>query len=288
MIYWLSPSVQQTILDHRLGSVLAENSSGNQAVRIIEIATESKVTLNPSLVSRAADRAINSNNYADWRSLSPILAPHLQRAIDANLDVALHDTSLQASQSLADVETKTAGLRNLKAQLPPEDVTKTAALLERVVDLHPEAASAWQAAAQMISYRSDLRGQPPALPSCFATQGAGGWRVANMVMSYHDCELDLNDIKLFDAIVPKIWQPGNVEYENAARIVPTIQLTNGIVTYSGGQMIRMQRLFFQNCFFDLRFPQKIPPPPGRALTQQLLVADLSNVSLNLPVAEAGM
>jgi hypothetical protein len=282
-LYWLSPRIQKKFFDRRLDSVLsAKASSDSQAARIIEMASESKVKLNPSLVYAAAERAVNSGNYKNWEPISSILAPHIQQAIDEKLEVAVQDPTQEASLSFADVDMKTASLIKLGAQLPPDKVDKTSILLERAVSLHPDSDPGWQAAGRMISYRSYLRGNSPELPSCITTQGGGGWHFSSPVVNYHDCTLNLNDITSFDAVTPRLWQPGNVEYDHAYRIIPTVVLTNGIVTYSGGEMIRMQRLIFVNCRFDLNYPEAVPPPAGRALTQQLLVADLNQVSISLP------
>ena len=225
---------------------------------------------------------------ASLRLLTSTVAPQLLQAVDDNLRAVLSETPIQptqTSQALAKIETDTASLRKLKAPLPAQQINQTTALLEKVVNQYPDNPSAWGAAAQMVSYRSDLRSEPAERPDCFKTQGAGGWHASDMVMRYHDCTLNLDDVGLFDTIAPRMWQDQANGQRVTARILADVLVTNGTVVYSGAKMIAIQRLSCRDCSFSLRSPETTPPPPGRALSQQLLTADLSNVSLSLPNAE---
>jgi hypothetical protein len=219
--------------------------------------------------------------------LTATVAPQLQQAIDDSLKAVLSQVPIQpaqASQALATVETNTANLRKLKAELPAQQISRTAAVLEKAVVQYSDIPSAWGAAAQMVSYRSDLRVVPIEQPDCYRTQGLGDWHFYSPIMKYHDCTLNLDDVAEFNAVAPHIRQGPQNAPTATGQVIPTISLANGIVTYSGGEMIAIEKLLCQNCSFNLRSPEKIPPPPGRALSQQLLIADLNNVSLGLPKA----
>ena len=220
------------------------------------------------------------------RLLTATVAPRLQQAIDDSLKAALNDSTMQpeqASRVLAKVETDTANLRKLKATLPPQQVNQTSATLEKVVNQHPDTVSAWGAAAEMVSYRSELRGVPLERPDCFRTQEPEKPTIAGP-MIYHDCTLNLDDIAGLKAVAPWLYQyagPGGT-LTAYGQVEPVIVLQNGTVKYSGGPMISIERLICENCSFMLRSPETIPPAPGRALATQLLIADLDNVALNLP------
>lgn len=220
---------------------------------------------------------------ASLRLLTETVAPQLLQAVDENLRAVMSEPAtqpLQASQALAKVENDTAGLRNLKAKLPAQEVSQSAALLEEVVSLHPDSPNAWRAAAQMVSYRSDLLITPTERPDCYKTQGPGAWDGAVLVR-YHDCTLDISNVAEFFAIEPRVLLQGQ-KFSNGVRYLVTVELVNGTVSYSGGQMIQIAKLICQNCSFDLRSPTNIPPPAGRALSQHLLIADLKDVTVTLP------
>ncbi len=219
---------------------------------------------------------------ASLRLLTATVAPQLQKAIDDSLMSALKADTPQALQSLAKVETETVNLRKLGAKLPPKDIDQSASLLAQAVALHPNSSYGWAAAAQMVSYRSDLRLKPTERPDCYLTQAGGDWHLSSPVMKYHDCTLNLDDIIRFNALAPTISQGPASAPTATGRILPTIFLQNGTVAYSGKKMIAFERLICQNCSFNLLSPEEIPPPSGRALSEQLLVADLAKVSLSLP------
>lgn len=217
------------------------------------------------------------------RLLTATVAPQLLKAVDENLMAVLNEPATQpllASQALAKIENDTASLRKLKANLPAQEVSKTSALLEKAVDLHSDNTDAWRAAAQMVSYRSELRIAPTNRPDCYKAQGPGKWDGAKLVR-YHDCTLDISNVAEFFAVEPRIIPKGKT-FSEGTRYLITVELVNGTVSYSGGQMIQIERLLCQNCSFDLQSPDAVPPPAGRALSQQLLVADLHDVSLTLP------
>lgn len=219
------------------------------------------------------------------RLLTATVAPQLQKAIDDSLVSALTDTPIQASQTLAKVASDTANLRQLKAPLPTQQISRTSALLERVVNQYPEDASAWGAAAQMVSYRSELQGEVVERPDCFKSQADGQPGRTMVERIYNDCTLNLDDAATFNILAPKLYQDHPDGTRSVGQISLTLVLTNGTVTYSGGPIIAIERLLCRNCSFKLRTPETVPPLPGRALSQQLLTANLSDVSVTLPKAE---
>ena len=221
--------------------------------------------------------------------LTATVAPQLQKAIDDSLVSVLSSQTLpsKANDVLAQVASDTRSLRSLEAKLPSNKVAQTSSTLEKALRSYPDSLPGWDAAAEMVSYRSGLREPMRQLPDCYATEGGGGAHLADLVMRYHDCNLNLNDVAGFNAVATKIYQPGpDGKIKAWGQVSETILLTNGNVSYSGGQLIGIQRLSLQNCTFDLLGPSSLPPTRGRALTNQLLLADLSNVTLILPKTEA--
>jgi hypothetical protein len=59
-----------------------------------------------------------------------------------------------------------------------------------------------------------------------------------------------------------------------------IVLTDGVVIYDGGPLLPVNRVLFNDCKFDVNFPN-VPPPPMRKIGNELLRADLSHIQVDV-------
>jgi hypothetical protein len=286
----LMPSAVAPLINKRLEKLLAsESPSPSELTQALRIATELGIQVREPQLSDAASRIEEAGYSKDWIAISPIMAPRLQNSIKSTLGSLASESSNNQQimhKSFSEIAAKAADLRELDSNIQPNEVDSNAALLSEVVSLHQEDGAAWQAAAQMISLRSELQGKESALPNCFETQGRGGWNLTTNLMKYHDCTLDLNDITRFRPFTHFVMRDINGVQTSEGNIKPEIYLANGVIKYGGGQIIPVNHLYLQNCRFDIETPAVIPPAPGRALTKQLLTADLNDVSIELPTSDS--
>lgn len=218
------------------------------------------------------------------RLLTATVAPQLQKAIDDSLQSSLTATPQKAAQTFAAVQSRTSSLRQLKVHQPEQELAQTSLILKNAVDAHPDVPAAWAASAEWISYRS---GQTiPQLPNCFSSKDLQNKEESTMIdLVFHDCTLDLGDNAGFLEIVPKLYQRRESDQHVIRTIIPpNLVLRNGVVHYAGGQIIPFGELHFENCHFDFTPGERVPPLPGRILSQQLLIADLKDVNVSIPRA----
>ncbi len=174
---------------------------------------------------------------------------------------------------------------------PPKlaNLTKLSSAVKQVAIKSPEIPEVWQAAFQLVSYRSEST-LPLArihLPNCaddltslqLLSMSPPKAPDSKFTVSLSSCALNLDDDGSFaQTALGKFFEearkrnPGN---EN------TIHLFAGTITYSGGKLLPVDRIDFENCLFDFKPPQMLPPDSGKLIADQLLTADLRKGSIDL-------
>ena len=171
-------------------------------------------------------------------------------------------------------------------------INSLSSAVQLVAKENPQVPEVWQAAFQLVSFRSEsLKSSLPSkLVDCTTDPGVlieiNNTLDASMPISghyfadLHDCILKLDDDGTFwNSPLYQFFQEAQKRRPGNGNL---IRLTRGIITYSGGNMIPITQLKFLDCVFDFNSPKDIPPNPGRSLASQLLVANIENGSIKLP------
>ncbi|HEY4358255.1 MAG TPA: hypothetical protein VGN16_21090 [Acidobacteriaceae bacterium] len=213
------------------------------------------------------------------------------------------DAALAASLSVFSGEIQ----KNRVEKKPPkpENIVKLADALDDVLVKHSDIPTAWQAGAELVSYRSEsLVKLPETLPDCSDTlppDGAGNidklevegtesyvpgftnapadtpWRTH---VELGHCQLNLDDDGHFNStrlgkylLLVKQHHPNMVMFD--------IWINDARIVYSGGKMIPFTSIAYVNCQFILKPLPETPNKNGQGFTRQLLAADpqKGNVSL---------
>jgi hypothetical protein len=208
--------------------------------------------------------------------------------------VAQLEKPASTEQLRANLSTVVAQVQTARVNATRPNLKKVKALsdaVSNVVTNQPTLPEAWQAAAQLISYRSDSAGLlPDAHAPCGESNNPGGIHVhftggppgADMVGSIvlSNCTLDLDR-------ATSVWASLSSQVEAKTLNGETITdwhlfLHNVIVHYSGGPLLYVGQITCDHCVFDFRF-QIAPPPIGRRMTETLLASnDINDVFLDLP------
>jgi hypothetical protein len=171
---------------------------------------------------------------------------------------------------------------NPKTKVEPSSFTGLDTALLQVTKNHPDLPQAWNAAAQLVSYKSaTLTSTPASLPPCDMSNMKPGQRVINTPDGvvhleggyfFANCTLTLEDL-------PPQPQPPKGKF---SVVFPTVHLDNGVVIYRGGPLAEGNELFdFTNCRFDIG-ASAIPPRPVQDLLEAVLKqGDLQKVEVNL-------
>ena len=187
---------------------------------------------------------------------------------------------LQANLTTVTAQIQTARANGIKPNAP-----KVAALseaLSQVIQRNPDVSEAWQAATELVTYRS---AQPATVQkACFGKSmgsfidnSSNGIRLPDSLRD-RDCSIDLGDIESFKS---------NLEIKDlklnpdGTLIAPLgIELTNAHVVYHGGPLIPFTILRCVACTYDFGF--SVPPPlPAQKLTRQLLLAgDFADIKMD--------
>jgi hypothetical protein len=195
-------------------------------------------------------------------------------------------TTLELVTSLLDVQ-------RLQGHKPdPVKLARLSSAVKNVATKDPNLPSVWQAATQLVNYRSVAVGGPARtdLPNCLDinralleiqnTPEVQFEHAVEVTDAVRDCHLDLDATESFATTAAGLFfseaerrQPG---------VAKMLQVENGTVTYSGGPMIPINRVVFKNCVFVFQPAFGLPPKAGQSLTSQLLTADMSNASIRLP------
>lgn len=230
-----------------------------------------------------------------WHLSGKVTAMEQQLADGGNTKlVAQLNKPASPQQLIAGLSTVVAQVQTAQAngtKPDPKKVDALSAALSNVVTEQPNLPEAWQAAAQLIAYRSSYVSLRNASPPCAsATNRAtvvirGGPATADMWgdVSFSNCTLDLDQSDL--------WTSNN----SSAHVVGSdggivsnwhLVLSNVIVHYTGTPLTHVSRITFDHCAFDFHL-QTAPAPNGQHLTERLLAADdIKIISVDIPSAQS--
>jgi hypothetical protein len=196
----------------------------------------------------------------------------------------------QLRRNLSVSATLVQSAREEKRKSDSASVTKVGQELVGVLDAHPVVSEGWQAAAELVSYRSDLRTgfQSKKLRDCFDDQGSQDVEFTNpnYWTGIHDvlmtkCSLDISNV---DGFWKSRFGLGLTKLESTVgHPVPfRIFLNEVTLVYRGGDVIPAFYIGCSNCIYDFQIQNQIPSTRGKYLTRELLVADLANPVVTFP------
>jgi hypothetical protein len=152
----------------------------------------------------------------------------------------------------------------------------------------------WQAAFQLVSYRSESSNvvSQNSKQSCFLAGDIALQQLRNTTDAVvhsgveiigGNCTLNLDDVDTFhSSSFSTFYEEADRRSLGKPRI---LALYHATIIYSGGTVIPINQIICDACTFEFRAPLHVPPVPGRLLTDQLLTADLNDgpVKLSLGV-----
>jgi hypothetical protein len=210
---------------------------------------------------------------------------------------------VRAKLGLVSSQVQVARIEGKKPEV--EKLAQLSSAVRAAAIRNPEIPEVWQAASELVSYRSQSQAEPlpKDLPNCLNTIVPGAnWdeiRGPNGIVkvpgfsetpstipwmshvTLGHCELNLDDDGHFDETpVGQFFSEVRKRHPNVALL--SLILDDARIVYSGGKLLPVTELQFTNCVFDFRSPYLIPPKKGQALTDQLLIADLTAGSVKLP------
>jgi hypothetical protein len=213
------------------------------------------------------------------------------------------DAQLAANLALAGAQIQVARSENRPSD--PRKLQQLQSVIAKAAETHPNVPEAWQAAAQLVSYRYQAMDVPLAtqLPDCldtvvpgrnidrvtqldgsvvaepgFTTSQAPKW-MAHVILA--NCSLNLDDDGTFSRTsVGKFFEEVKKHHPNADFF--SIVLSHVRITYSGGKMLPVSEIRYQDCVFEVKQSSGMPSIRSRALTNQLLTANLLDGTILLP------
>lgn len=209
-------------------------------------------------------------------------------------------------QLQANLTTVSGQLQTARVEGKEPDHAKLATLsgaLSQVVQHHPDLPEAWQAAIQLVDYKFQAPIRATSLPDCldtlppnneetdrlytptgqvdypnFSGPQTQGW-MSHVFLAH--CQLNLDDNGDFDSTsVGKFFQKVRAHHPQATLFV--LVLNDAHITYSGGKMLPMSGIQFTNCTFEFKPPSGVPSKISQSITTQLLAADTSQGTIQLP------
>ncbi|HEY3706826.1 MAG TPA: hypothetical protein VGL22_17315 [Terracidiphilus sp.] len=179
----------------------------------------------------------------------------------------------------------------------PQKIVRLSSAVKEVAVANPDVTEAWQAAAQLITYRSQTShldeknpmnycvNQPykiemkPDIPAAVRSNYTAAYAA-----DLSNCIFVLHDQAGFERS-QAAQQYGEMQRRlHAAGGNPPyliFLLRNVRVIYRGGQPVTAAAFEFENCLFEFQEPASVPPPRGRKVLSDLLVADLQRVAVPL-------
>jgi hypothetical protein len=174
---------------------------------------------------------------------------------------------------------------------PPKlaNLIKLSSAVKQVAMKSPEIPEVWQAAFQLVSYRSESTRPlaPIHLPNCAddltllqqLSTAPPRAQESKFTVNLSSCALNLDDDGSFaQTALGKFFEETR---KRSPGDESTIHIFSGTITYSGGKVLPADRIDFENCLFDFKTPQTPPPSSGKSLADQLLTADLHKGSVYL-------
>lgn len=206
-------------------------------------------------------------------------------------------SSPQQLAATLDVVSSLINARRVENQKPDEKkLGELSAAVKVAAQNNPGIPTVWQAAYQLVDYRSqntvgqipndsancllfdvaliELKNTSDDLARTYFSQKKKLRYVAS------NCTLNLDDDGSYARTAA--WQffdelhrryPGHGNY---------LHIKNARIVYSGGPMIPVNGILFENCIFDLKSPFSIPPKAGQSIATQLLTANLNKAEIMLP------
>jgi len=236
-----------------------------------------------SLISVSSDVRAIKQKLADG-GIGPIVSaiqnPSSPQQLAANLSLLSSEIRVQRSEGRAPDQKK---------------LDSIAPAIRFAATRNPQVPEVWQAAFQLVSFRSEVLKNtfPSSLPNCATDAGAlnqientpetatgsGGHYWATL----HDCVLNLDDDGKFgESPLASFFAEANRRRPGNGN---RISMRHGIITYSGGEMIPISQLVFTDSIFNFSTPKQVPPGPGRSLASQMLTANVGEGTIDLPSGE---
>ncbi|MES2390826.1 MAG: hypothetical protein V4555_04235 [Acidobacteriota bacterium] len=207
----------------------------------------------------------------------------------------------QFSQSLASLKTSIAIAREEKVSVAPNVMSD---LQTKLIATDHNAPDYWPSAVQLVDFKYQSVTPPESTRNCLDTvsedspeddrvvtqngvynfpQFSGpqttAW-TAHIFLGH--CNLNLDDIGNFSTTsVGKFFQRVKEHHPQADRFYVVLQ--NAHVSYSGGKIIPVSGIVFENCTFDFTPPAKVPTNPFQSITTQLLAADQAKGTISIPL-----
>ena len=233
-----------------------------------------------------------------WYVTTNIIAMKQQLADGGNAKLVAELKSPKSTEQLqANLTTVVAQVATARAndKAPnPQKVKALSSAIAQVVQKNPNLQEAWQAAAQVVSFRTAVLPIPQDLPPCDTVNSipVEKWRAPSSNMAqvlfgyfYHHCTLDLSKLPPQDAkghYQLSVIDNGSWGNDTSEHIIPLhlepggdsaqlpIFLNDGIVTASEGSITPGNKTFvFTNCRFNFSL-QTPPEGPLRELLQAAL------------------
>lgn len=212
---------------------------------------------------------------ADLQALKQDIADHGFGQIVADLK-----KPKSADQLRANLTTITAQIQTDRVEGKQPDKNKVDTLskaLAQVIQRDPQLPEAWQAAGELISYRSSSGSSEVALPPC---QPEGDYvQIQPMLFTQAPPDRNLgifvgfyfqNCTLVLDGPSP-ILQPSTMQVILRQKDSVGLVLTNVHVVYHGGDILPVRAIAFTNCTFDFQLYSK-PPSSAPNLMNALLTA----------------
>jgi hypothetical protein len=205
-------------------------------------------------------------------------------SIVSSLEHPKSQQQLAANLSLVASEVRVARQDGKKPN--NEKLARLSSAVKEVVATNPELPETWQAAFQLVSYRSQSlkESNQASLRSCLDSPIAlAQYRNTIAAADKHLIQLPKNpDFMIVSSnCVLNLDDDGSFVHSAAWRFFEEVRkrfpenrvkfsLQNATIVYSGGPMIPIDGLGFVNCVFDFRNPASVPPRAGQLLAGQLL------------------
>jgi hypothetical protein len=275
-----STNVRSAILNGRLEATLASNQPIEQkrvkSKRIIDVASETNVQLEPRLVRESNLQGTNDEKLG------------VQFGSAASSYIAEIRSAKSSDDLSASLEQLTAFLRDRSAageNIDKPELDKIALSVSSASYMYPALPQVWKTASVVVNYRVN-RDQTyvKSLPNCWDTM-KGHWEEPDKPMPPNtfwaddqfmgNCELTLDD-------GPSFRESGfGKAYEHnltRGHVQLRLNVHDASIVYSGGSLIPFSHLQCVRCTFHVNATQA-PPPTGQKIMDELLTADLKDVSL---------
>jgi hypothetical protein len=225
--------------------------------------------------------------HSDLRAIKQKISDGGNGAIVSALEHPSSPQQLAANLALVSSQVRVARAEGKKAD--PQKLANLSTAIETVAQRDPSVPEVWQAASEIVTYRSEQKffanGEPPncldvwVQPASISLQNHTTTVLQPVILQNCKMVLDFD----WDKDVKGTKPSGNVplypfldlDY-GEWRGGPAVIFKNAVIVYRGGPIQVHVPMAFQNCLFNLETKQD-PTPNGRLLVRTLLASDLQNV-----------